>query len=372
VQIPSVYRLDKMILAARILKRLPNSFTLEVNLSVPVGITILFGASGAGKTTLLRCLAGLSRPEAGTIRIGSRELFDSEQSLDLPVPRRNIGYVFQNLALFPHMTVEENVQFGLGDMDPADRREHTQKIVESFRISHLVKRKPGEISGGERQRVALARSLVTSPHLLLLDEPLSALDHAIQSRIIEDLRAWNAAHRIPILYVTHAHREAFALGERLIVLENGRIVAEGTPQEVLTSPDYEPVAQLAGFENFFDATVTSIRGDSGTMQCRVQETDIDLEVPLARVAAGSKIRIAVRAGDIMVASEMPRGLSARNVIPGRIISFVQQGTLVIAEVDAGQRFEVHITPHAREALQLRADSRIWLVIKTYSCHIVSS
>jgi molybdate transport system ATP-binding protein len=361
-----------MNLTARIRKRLSESFTLDVNLSVPVGITILFGASGAGKTTLLRCLAGLLRPEAGSVSIGSRMLFDSEQSLDLPVPRRNVGYVFQNLALFPHMTVEENVQFGLGNMDQAARHEHTQKILDSFRISHLVKRKPSEISGGERQRVALARSLVTNPCLLLLDEPLSALDYATQSRIIEDLRAWNAARSIPILYVTHTHREAFALGERLIVLEKGQILAEGTPQEVLTSPGYEPVAQLAGFENFFDATVTSIRADSGTMQCRIHNTDMDLEVPLARVAPGSKIRIAIRAGDIMVATEKPRGLSARNLIPGKIISLVQQGTLVIAEVDAGQKFEVHVTPHAREALQLRADSQIWLVIKTYSCHIVNS
>ena len=196
-----------MSLAASIRAALSPQFTLDVRFSVAPGITMVFGASGSGKTTMLKCLAGLHRPDAGTIVIDGRVMFDAGRGIDVPVRRRGLGYVFQHLALFPHMTVEQNLHYGLSSLDHAARRARTASVAESFRIAHLLARRPSEISGGERQRTALARSLVTDPRFLLLDEPLSALDHVTQSRIIEDLRAWNAARGIPILYVTHSHRE---------------------------------------------------------------------------------------------------------------------------------------------------------------------
>jgi molybdate transport system ATP-binding protein len=217
----------------------------------------------------------------------------------------------------------------------------------------------------------LARSLVTTPDVLLLDEPLSALDHAAQSRIMDDLRAWNTAHDIPILYVTHAHREVFALGDRVVVLDHGRLVASGVPHEVLHLPEDEGLAQIAGFENVFDAVVTERRPDAGTMQCTLTGSATDLEVPLARGEPGAPVRVAIRAGDILLASEPPRGLSARNVIHGRILSLVREGPTVVARVDAGAPFVVHLTPGAIGTLGLAPGRHVWLIVKTYSCRIVS-
>src|SRR5262249_44663379 len=227
-------------------------------------------------------------------------------------------------------------------------------------------------SCGTRQRVALARSLVTRTAVLLLDEPLSALDAITKSDIVEDLRAWNAARGIPIIYVTHSYEEAFALGESVVVVDAGKILARGTPHQVLQTPRHETVAQLAGFETVFDETVASVIEQWGTMICRIEPTGQELEVPLGRVSVGSPIRIAIRAGDIMLATDVPHGLSARNIIRGRLTSLDQQGSTVIGLVEAGAVFKAHLTPSARDELQLHAGEPIWLVIKTYSLHLVST
>ncbi len=207
----------KHALSVHIQKGFPGGFELAAEFAAAAGITILFGRSGSGKTTILSCVAGLLAPDAGRIAVGSRVLFDREQRLDVPVVRRNVGYVFQDLALFPHLTAEQNVAYGLGRLAAGERRRQVQAMLEQFRIAHLAGRKPAELSGGERQRVALARSLVIEPQVLLLDEPLAALDLPTQSQLIADLRRWNREHQIPILYVTHSQREVFALGERVVV-----------------------------------------------------------------------------------------------------------------------------------------------------------
>jgi len=360
-----------MTLSGSIRKRLSPAFDLNAVLNLQAGITILFGASGSGKTTLLRCLAGLVKPDAGRVMVGDRIVLDTETGVNVAVQQRHVGFVFQSLALFPHLTVAANIQYGLAHLRHVEQQSRTGAIAESFRIGDLLDRRPGQISGGERQRVALARSLVTDPSLLLLDEPLSALDYPTQSRIIADLRVWNAARRIPTLYVTHTQREVFALGERVLVLERGRIVADGTPQEVMQAPAQESIAQLAGFENILDATVVALRPEAGTMECRLRGSSTELEIPLSAAEPGAAIRLAIRAGDILMATEQPRGLSARNVIPGRITSLRQEGTTVIAIAEAGHNFEVHLTPGARSALHLEEGTAIWLVIKTHSCRLVS-
>ena len=357
--------------SAAIRARLSDAFTLDVAISVPAGVTILFGASGSGKSTVLRAVAGLLRPDAGSITIGPRVVFDRSRHVDVPARRRHAGYVFQHLALFPHLSIEENLAYGLHAEPGEERRRKTREIAASFKIDHLLARRPSAISGGERQRAALARSLVTDPSALLLDEPLSALDHTTQLRIIDDLRRWNAAHGIPILYVTHSHREVFALGDRVIVLDNGRVVAAGTPHDVLEMPEQASLAQLAGFENVIQASVVARRADAGTMVCRLMDTTVELEVPLARGAAGSAIRIAIRAGDILLATEPPRGLSARNILRGRLVSLTRDGAAMVAVVEAGTRFVVHLTPSAADSLGLTLGQNVWLVIKTYSCRIAA-
>ena len=191
-----------------------------------------------------------------------------------------------------------------------------------------------------------------------------------QSQLIADLQRWNRDHQIPVLYVTHSQREVFALGERVVVLDGGKIIAQGTPQEVLRAPRQETMAQLAGFENIFDARVLSLHEPYGTMTCRLQNSAAELEVPLAQVASGAQVRVAVDAGDILVAVERPHGLSARNLLAGKVVSLEQQGTTVHASVDCRVIFRVRLTPGAREALALEAGRAVWLVIKTHSCHLL--
>lgn len=360
-----------MTLSVRLRRRLSQAFTLDVDFAVSAGITILFGASGSGKTTALRAIAGLVRPDTGRIAVNGTPLFDSGEGIDLAPARRGVGYVSQQLALFPHLTVRQNVEYGLARLPAPARSARAGPILESFNIAHLTARKPGDISGGERQRVALARSLVTSPRALLLDEPLSGLDYGTETRIIDDLRRWNADRAIPILYVTHAHREVFALGERVIVLQDGAIQADGAPHEVLDAPARHAIAQIAGFENVFDAAVVSSRAEWGTMVCRIAGTTTDIEVPYSGGHAGARVRLAIRAGDILLANEEPRGLSARNVLAGVVSSLRRQGPAIVARVLAGPGFEVHLTPGARDSLQLAEGQRVWIVIKTYSWRVVA-
>jgi len=361
-------------LAARIRKdrRGPgaSSFVLDVSIDVPPGITILFGASGAGKSTLLDCIAGLTRPDEGRIVVSRDVLFDSLGATDIAAPKRRIAYVFQTLALFPHLTAEENVAYGLRDLPEEERRERVGEILKVFRVGNARKQKPGDLSGGERQRIALARSLVTEPRVLLLDEPLTGLDAELKAAIVDDLRAWNTAKAIPVLYVTHNRDEVDSLGERVIALDNGRVASAGAPMDVLNAPRRKKLAQAAGFENLLNATVLDLREADGVMRVKLGESACEIEVPLGYAAAGSRVQVAVRAGDILLATERPRGLSARNVMEGRILSLEQRGTMVIARVDCGVIFVAHITPGAVRALELTTNRRVWLVLKTHSCHLV--
>jgi molybdate transport system ATP-binding protein len=361
-------------LEIRIRKRFPNpegSFILNVHFRALAGFTILFGASGAGKTTLLDCIAGLTDPDDGRIAVGGEDLYDSENKRNVAAWKRRIGYVHQDLALFPHLTAEENVVYGLHTLPAAERRTRSRDMLETFGIGHVRDRRPAQISGGERQRVALARALVTEPRALLLDEPMAALDRPTKSSLVGDLRKWNQHHRVPILFVTHNGEEVFALGDEVVMLDAGRIVAQGPPHEVMRAPRLETVAHLSGFENIFDAVVGTLNEARGTMACRLGTSEVELETPLVRAEVGSHLRVGVRAGDLLLATEYPQGLSARNVLPGVIQRLVQRDVIISAIVDCGgTKFEVHLTLAARDALQLGPGKNVWVVVKTHSCHLL--
>lgn len=345
-------------------------FTLDVSLEVPPGIAILFGPSGAGKSTILDCLAGLLAPGGGRIAIGGDVLFDHSAAINLSPRKRRGAYLFQSLALFPHLTVAENVLYGIAALDEKVQSQRLGYILEAFHIAALHTRKPGELSGGEKQRVALARSLVTGPRFLLLDEPLTGLEAGLKSSIVEDLRAWNDVCRVPILYVTHNRDEVDALGERVIVLEHGRVVSEGVPHEVLDAPRRKRLAQSAGFENLLDGAVTDLRETEGVMRVRLADSSCEIEVPLGYASPGDHVRIAVRAGDILLAAERPGKLSARNILEGEIVALEQRGATVVCRVEAGAVFIVHVTIGAQRSLELAAGNRVWLILKTHSCHLV--
>jgi molybdenum ABC transporter ATP-binding protein len=384
-----------------------GGFQLDVDFELQNGITILFGPSGAGKTTLLDCIAGVTDPEKGRIVVGARVLIDSENGINLSPTKRNIGYIFQDLALFPHMTVEANVAYGLRELKADDRKQRVAGALEGLGISDLRARRPAELSGGERQRVALARALVTQPSVLLLDEPLAALDMPVRMKIAEDLRRSIQALPIPVLYVTHSRDEVFMLGERMLILERGKIIAEGTPHQVMSAPRSQTVAQLAGFENVFDAEVISIHEERGTMTCRVTapnsgrarlpavptnheevngttevvpsrdyesavaSAQIELETPLVRAEVGTKLRVGISAGDVLLGTAAPVGLSARNILPGKLLSLWQRDMIVVARVDCGVEMSVHLTLAARDSLQLTPGRQVWLIVKTHSCHLLA-
>jgi molybdate transport system ATP-binding protein len=233
-----------------------------------------------------------------------------------------------------------------------------------------LSRRPAELSGGEKQRVALARSLITLPRLLLLDEPLTALDSALRRSILEDLRAWNRANRIPILYVTHNREEVDAIGERVVTLVNGRFQESGAPRAVLDAPRSVELAHAAGFENILPAIVVEHRSADGVMRVSLDHTACEIEIPLGDATPGTEVRVAIRAGDILIATEAPHFLSARNILPGTIESIETRGTMVILGVKSGTRFQVHVTPGAARTLDLSPGLLVWLVIKTHSCHLV--
>lgn len=349
-------------------------FVLDVEFAAPPGVTILFGASGSGKTQTLMSVAGLTRPDDGLIAVEGETLFDSSRGFSLPVNRRRVGYVFQSLALFPHMTAQANVEFAAHDLPKRERRERAASLLERFGVAHTAARRPREISGGEAQRVALARALASEPRMLLLDEPLSALDEPVKLSIMSDLREMNRRLRLPILYVTHSRDEALALGERALVFERGRIVAEGEPHEVFGSPASLGVARLAGVENIFEGVVKSRNESAGTMVVRLLNGEglasYNVEVPLGRAGVGSRVTIAVRSGDVLLATGEPRGLSARNVLRGRVTAVERRASETLVRVEfGGVSWAASVTRQSLEELSIEIGREVWLAFKTYSCRI---
>jgi molybdate transport system ATP-binding protein len=218
--------------------RVGADFALEVRFEAPPGITILFGPSGAGKSTTLAAIAGLLRPDQGRISLGDAAWFDSERGVFLPIHERGVAYVFQSLALFPHMTALTNVEYGAPrSMPKAERRRHAMTMLERMKVGNLWNRKPRTFSGGEAQRVALARAFAMSPRVVMLDEPFAAMDRALRREFITDVRGFAEEEQIPLLHVTHHINEARALGDRAVLLDKGRVVGVGPVRELLPRED---------------------------------------------------------------------------------------------------------------------------------------
>jgi molybdate transport system ATP-binding protein len=347
-----------------------SQFQLNVAFTANPGVTVLIGPSGAGKTTLLRSIAGLCNPERGRILSGERILFDSEKKIAVEPEKRRVGFVFQDLALFPHLTVQENVSYGLRKLNKQERDRKVGEILESFQIANLCRRLPREISGGEQQRVALARSLVTHPSIVLLDEPLSSLDPHTKGEIIDDLHSWNERCRIPMLYVTHNHEEVFALGERAILLEQGRIVAEGAPTEVVATSRRHSVAQITGFENLFDAEVR-VGANHGHMICQLAGSSIDLQIPSTRLNKASSHHVGIRADEILLATHPPAIVNRYNLVHGTVKQIDHSGQRTELRIDAGLEFRVNLSEGLPNST-LRKGDDVWMIIRPQACHLIRS
>jgi molybdate transport system ATP-binding protein len=210
-----------------------GGFKLAVNFSTSPGITVLFGPSGCGKSSTLNCLAGLIKPSSGRIRFGDEKFFDSDAGIDLPPQERRIGYVFQHASLFPHMTVQDNIAFGLTRLPGTDRLARVAELVDMLHLHGLEQRKPHEISGGQQQRVALARALAINPRILLLDEPFGSLDDDLRKQLGDELVQIQKQLQLTIIFVTHSRHEAQELGQHLVQMDAGRVSQSGTPDTVL-------------------------------------------------------------------------------------------------------------------------------------------
>jgi len=253
----------------RLAKRL-GRFELDVAWSAGDGVAVLFGPSGAGKTLTLHCLAGLVRPDRGRIVVNGTVFFDAEAGIDLPPQRRRVGYVFQGYALFPHLSVEENVGFGLRDRPRAERAGRVRDVMARVGLTGLERRTPRELSGGQRQRVALGRALATDPALLLLDEPLSALDAPLRRSLRDDLRTILEGWGTAAVLVTHDVTEAYRLGDRVIVYQGGRVIQSGPRAELLWQPASEAVAHIMGIRNILRGTVVKASPDRIQLRWRGQ------------------------------------------------------------------------------------------------------
>jgi molybdate transport system ATP-binding protein len=212
-----------------------GSFSLDVSFSATEGITILFGASGSGKTTTLKAIAGITTPDHGSISVGDHVYFNSQAGINLSIQARRVGYVFQDYALFPHLTAEQNVAYGIKDKTDRLRRERALAILSLFKIDHVAQRYPENMSGGEQQRIALARALASDPAVVLLDEPLSAVDFETRSGLLDEIASAQARVRVPFIYVTHNTTEAIRLGARVVVLDKGNVKETGRPSEIFDS-----------------------------------------------------------------------------------------------------------------------------------------
>jgi molybdate transport system ATP-binding protein len=342
-------------------------FPLHVDLKLGRGVTALMGPSGSGKTSLLESIAGLRPRARGRIALDGERWLDSDAGLRLAPDRRRVGYVPQDAGLFPHLSVRGNVRFGLRDEAAAEG------AIDTLEIRDLLDRYPMSLSGGERQRVSLARALATRPRLLLLDEPLAALDVALRQRVLPYLVRIRDGWQVPCLYVTHNVGEALAVAERLVLLQDGAVQAEGPPHELLAVAARSRDAD-EGLENLLPGRIAAHDAEAGVTRIELAGGSI-LNVTLAGDRPpGQAVTLSVRAEDVLVAVEPVRGLSARNVFPATIAAVERTGADVTLrcslEEAQGPTWFARVTPAAVSALGLAVGSRVWLAVKSHSVRIV--
>jgi len=338
--------------------------TLRLNATGP-GVTVLFGPSGCGKTTILRCLAGLERPESGRITFADETWFDASCGVFLPPQRRGVGLLFQQYALFPHLTVAANVAFGLRDRGSAAAQRLVAEILDRLQIGAFAARYPSQLSGGQQQRVALARAIVCRPRLLLLDEPLSALDAPVREQLRGALRRTLVDLGRPSIVVTHDRIETLALADTVVVMTDAGVRQAGPVHEVFSRPRDLDVAQVVGIETVEPGAIVEVRDGLATVEVS--------GVRLTAVAAdylGRDVFVCIRGEDVLLEREAPTVSSARNRLPARVTSRTAEGPLVRIGLDCGFPLTALVTRPACEELNLQIDDRVTALIKAPAIHLV--
>ncbi|MFU8766751.1 MAG: ABC transporter ATP-binding protein [Candidatus Methanoperedens sp.] len=341
-----------------------NEFRLNLDFKCENGITVLFGPSGAGKTLTLDCIAGLETPDSGSISVNGTAYFDSGQNINIPPQKRKVGYLFQDYALFPHLTVYENIVFGLRSKDAS---EGVDEMLGFLEIRGLKTRYPAQLSGGQAQRVALARALVTRPKILLLDEPFSSLDFIVRSRLRRDLKKLRELIKIPVILVTHNPVEAYSMADTIVVFRHGGVGQIGTPEEVFTKPNSIEVARLVGMSNIFKGKITAIKGDDVIIQ---GYQEITAQNPGVKI--GEEVTWCIRPDNVMVLRENKpvREAVAENLVTGHITEIVPKGASYLLFMGGKLPLEIEIPSHAFEKLGLEIGKTIRVSLKKPAVHII--
>ncbi|MEX0923931.1 MAG: molybdenum ABC transporter ATP-binding protein [Rhodovibrionaceae bacterium] len=343
-----------------------GGFSLDINFSAESsGITALFGPSGSGKSSTVNAIAGLLSPRQGHISLGDRVLFDSHTGQSLPARKRQVGYVFQDARLFPHMSVRANLEFGARRRGgTAAAREDFDHIVDLLGLGHLLARRPRALSGGEKQRVALGRAMLSRPRLLLLDEPLAAIDPSRKAEILPYFERLRDEAGVPIVYVSHSVDEVGRLADRLVVLNEGRVAAQGPVHEIMSRLDLFPLTGRFEAGAVIEAAV--LRHEEADHLTEVGFDGGRLWVPRIQAPAGSRLRLRIRARDVMLALGQPEGISANNILRGTITEIRRdEGPYLDIRMLCGQTpLIARITHRSLRRLGLRPGLEIFAVIKS--------
>ena len=343
-----------------------GAFRLKSAFEAGEGVTALFGRSGAGKTSVVNAIAGILRPDRGRIAIDGEVLFDSERGIDVPTPRRRVGYVFQEGRLFPHLNVRQNLRYARLFSAEARRSDRFERVVGLLGLAHLLERRPAKLSGGEKQRVAIGRALLSNPRLLLLDEPLASLDAHRRNEIMQYIELMRDEVKIPIVYVSHAVEEVVRLADTVVLMSAGEVAAVGTAEEVMGRTDLRPAAGTFEGGAVIDARVVgqdmqydlaTLAFDGGTLTV----TDVDALV-------GEPVRVRIRARDVSIALERPQRISIQNVIGGRITAVgPERGGVVDVSIAIGATtLRSRITARAARQLGLAPGLEIYALVKAVS------
>ena len=348
------------------IERRLGAFHIQVAFATEARVTALFGRSGSGKTSLVNMIAGLMRPDRGTIEIDGKRLFDSAGGVDIAAERRRVGYVFQEGRLFPHLTVRRNLLYGHALTPAAERYIHLDQVVELLGLEHLLERRPGALSGGEKQRVAIGRALLASPRLLLLDEPLAALDNFRKGEVLQYIERLRDEFRIPIIYVSHAIEEVTRLADTMVVLSQGKAVAAGPVSEIMSRLD------LAPYTGRFEA--------GAVIAARVAAQDLDYQLTRLEFAGGQlfvanldalvgePVRVRIRARDVAIALQRPQQVSFLNVLSGRItqISHAEEAAVDVRIDIAGTPLLARVTRRSVDDLALAPGKEVYALVKAVS------
>lgn len=326
----------------------------------------LFGPSGCGKTTILRCLAGLERPDEGRIQFGDEVWFDSERKINLPPQARGVGYLFQDYALFPHLSVEQNIAYGLKGLSKEQRTKEVERLLRFFELEGLSDRMPNEISGGQQQRVALARALILKPRLLLLDEPLSALDSPTRDKLRPELQRYLREFHTPTVLVSHDRHEVLSLADHLVVLEAGTVLQSGPTPYLFSRPANLSVARIVGVDTVTPARVVSVNDGLATVQ--IGDAQV---MAVAHDHRPGDVFVCIRAEDVMLEKGAPGHTSSRNHLAGTVRTIYPDGPLMRVEIECGFSLRALVTKPASEELQIRIGDPITALLKATSIHLVS-